>query len=231
VNETGGTKLKAILWAVTPPLLWRSAKAVRDRVTATKGESVEPGQQDASYYDRLYARQGAYHQHYSTSPYYFLWSVIADRLLRAEVTSVLDVGCGAGQFAGLLRDRGLKQYCGFDFSSTAIRMARSVCPDWEFVAADALETDLFQTRDYQAVVCTEVLEHIESDIGLLKRVPANVLFFGSVPNFPDTAHVRFFPDCQAVLQRYGSLLRGCRVDALAYGDGGRQLYVLEGVRS
>ncbi|MFC1596895.1 class I SAM-dependent methyltransferase [Planctomycetota bacterium] len=224
------TTIKRLAWAVTPPILWLAARAALGRIPRRAG-GMREGEQNSAYYDRVYAERVTYHAHYSTSPYYFLWSVIADRLLGAGVSSVLDVGCGPGQFADLLRDRGMERYCGVDLSRTALRLARSVCPEWEFTFADALETELFDTLDYEAVVCMEVLEHLDSDIELLKRVPPNVRFYGSVPSFPDTAHVRYFSHCDAVFERYGSLFHEFRVDPLAYGDNGRQLFVLQGVKS
>ncbi|NIV18191.1 MAG: methyltransferase domain-containing protein, partial [Woeseiaceae bacterium] len=93
-------------------------------------------------------------QHYTLSKYYPFWAVIADRAVRYGANSILDIGCGAGQFASLLYDKGLREYCGIDFSRKRIEHARLVCPDFTFVVKDALETKVYGTLLYDTVICT-----------------------------------------------------------------------------
>ena len=52
-----------------------------------------------------------------------MWTVLADRIRRSGAKSVLDIGCGPGQFAACLFDMaGIETYTGLDFSAEAIRM-------------------------------------------------------------------------------------------------------------
>jgi 2-polyprenyl-3-methyl-5-hydroxy-6-metoxy-1,4-benzoquinol methylase len=51
--------------------------------------------------------------------------------------------------------------------------------------------------------CLEVLEHLEDDLALVKRIPPGFLFIASVPNSPSVAHVRTFPTVGSVFERYG----------------------------
>lgn len=195
------------------------------------GKRAEYGEKNAAWYDEIYSTYEHYRLHYTRSVYYPLWSVIVDRIMRAGISSVLDVGCGPGQFATLLRDRGLEEYCGFDFSEKCIRQARLICPDYSFVVADAFETDLFQTFHYDAVVCTEFLEHVECDIEILRQIRSGVRLYGSVPNFMYFSHVRCFKNCDEVKDRYGQLFSEFRVDPLLSNPTGTTFYLLEGLKS
>jgi len=82
-------------------------------------------QRDSEYYDAIYTKSDAYRVHYTKSPYYFLWCVIADRILSKGAKCVLDVGCGPGQFGAYIQEQGIERYVGLDFSAQSIKMARS----------------------------------------------------------------------------------------------------------
>ncbi|MFP4580328.1 MAG: class I SAM-dependent methyltransferase [Candidatus Sumerlaeia bacterium] len=73
----------------------------------------------------------------------------------------LDVGCGAGMFAGLLADRGFDTL-GIDLSETSIRKARQTFPKARFEIQRAEEL-----RDagnqYDLIVASHVLEHMKHD--------------------------------------------------------------------
>lgn len=154
--------------------------------------------------------------------------MIADRLTRHGATSVLDIGCGPGQLACLLRDRGLGRYCGFDFSPKRIEQARKVCPEYDFHVADAFRTELFQTCEYDTVLCTEFLEHVEGDLEVLRRIRPGAVVHGTVTNFPYMAHVRHFESAGQVRERYEPILADLSVDALAADGQGRTFFLIEG---
>lgn len=97
-------KLKNMIKAITPPIILRGAKAV---LYVLKEEEGEKG---PKWYDAAFERSDHYRRHYSQSPYYFLWTVIADRIVRAKVEPILEIGCGPGQLACLLRDKGISKY-------------------------------------------------------------------------------------------------------------------------
>lgn len=178
----------------------------RDRLAAggarpTSGHlAASPGWYDEHYRLTL----GAYDSHYSESVYFRVWEQVADRIDTDE--GVLEIGCGSGQLAQLLMDRGLKRYRGFDFSEFAVDLARQRLPDVEFHVADARTTSLLDEAAYEVALCTEVLEHLDDDIGLLERIRPGARVLATVPNFDSTSHLRFFTDEAAVVERYGQSL-------------------------
>ena len=143
----------------------------------------------------------------------------------------MDIGCGPGQLAALLRDKGLPRYVGIDFSSERIVHARRVCPDFDFVLADAFETDLFHTHSYDAVVCTEFLEHTVHDTGLIDKIRPGTRFYGSVPSFPGRGHVRHFENTQEILDRYGQQLQNLSVDPHLANAKGKRYFLMEGIKA
>lgn len=74
---------------------------------------------------------------------------------------VLDVGCGNGFFAGQLLEFGCK-VTGIDLSESGIAQARAAFPTgrFEVLAADANILDALAEAPFDAVVSTEVIEHL-----------------------------------------------------------------------
>lgn len=233
-----GALLKNTAKRLSPPIVWDFARfavnAVRSRgASAASAGSTVPflgGEQASTFYDDVYGASEAYRQHYTHSRYYFLWCVIADRLRRQGARAVLDIGCGPGQFAALLRDIGIHDYRGLDFSKTCIEMARRACPQFEFFHGDAFETDLVHTFGYDTVVCTEFLEHVERDLEFLARIRPGVRVYGTVPNAGGRGHVRMFVNCEEVTARYASLFRDFRVDAFLEQQNGVTFFLFEGIK-
>jgi 2-polyprenyl-3-methyl-5-hydroxy-6-metoxy-1,4-benzoquinol methylase len=167
---------------------------------------------DERFYDALaYGRDFHCSRHFTESPYYFLWTVITDRILRAKASCVLDIGCGTGQLGGMLAEHGVHRYVGFDFSSERIQIARKLWPFLEFHVADAYNTSLVKEVPYDCVVCTEFLEHVSDDLGVLQRLRPGTLVLATVPNFDSAAHVRVFENANEVKARYEQVLRAVEV--------------------
>lgn len=214
-----------------PPALLKIARSSGSAPSVSDQEPVAEGRERGpEWYDESFQRGKKWRKHYTRSRYYPMWAVISDRILRAGVESVLDVGCGPGQMASLLRDRGLPRYLGMDFSPERVEWARKVCPEFDFVVADAFETDLFQTHDYDAIVCTEFLEHVEEDLAVIGKLRAGTRFYGSVPNFPFESHVRHFSSAGEVHERYKDHFESLTVDEFRGQARGRVFYLIEGVK-
>lgn len=165
---------------------------------------VDEGEREAGYYDAMYAESAEYDRPFHASRYYFIWTVIVDRVRRVRPAKVLEVGCGVGQFARFLSEQGCATYTGFDFSAQAIEKAVAKGIDgFRFEVGDALETDLFDTVEYDTLVCTEVLEHVDRDQDIIARIRPGTRCICTVPNFPYESHVRHFENAAAVVARYG----------------------------
>ena len=124
----------------------------------------------------------------------------------------------------------LASYCGFDFTPAMVEHARRHRPGLHFEIADAYTTDLFQTVDYDTVIATEFLEHVQGDRAVLEHIRPGARFIGTVPNFPYVSHVRHFADGAEVAARYDDLFTGFGVDAIPANDRSKTFFVLEGVR-
>lgn len=73
-----------------------------------------------------------------------------------------------------------------------------------------IECGLYDARTwlnmfYDAYICTS-LEHIEDDIGLLRRIPNGAWGIFCVPNFESKGHFRYFEDQRDVVDRYGKYI-------------------------
>jgi len=191
-------------------------------------------QQKAEWYDMVYnpAIESNYICHYIRSGYYPSWSIIADRLLRyanGQQLAILDIGCGVGQFAHMLWDKGIRNYTGIDFSGVAIGEARKRCPEFNFIHADAKASDCI-SQHYPIVTCLEFLEHIEGDLELLARIPSGTRIYATVPNFNHDSHVRSFRNAAAVRARYGLLLDDMSIYEMPVTRKHLHLFIVEGVR-
>jgi len=220
-------RLKKIVKELSPPILLTAVKALASR---TRRGGAPPGERGPAWYDRSFSRIIEGHKHYTEAGHHFLWSVLADRLARDGVRSVLDIGCGPGQLAVLLRDQGIPRYCGIDFSEERLRWARKTCPGFSFVTADAFQTDLLAKFPYDAVVCAEFLNHVQEDLDLVRRIRKGARFYGIVANSPFASHVRVFRSADEVRARYSDLFEDFRVSQFMADRTGKAYFVFEGVR-
>lgn len=181
---------------------------------------------EAEWYDDVYSVSEEYRIHYRESPYMPVWASIAERI--DAPTAVLEIGCGPGQLAHFLHDEGiLSEYVGFDLSSVAVSSARERCPGRQFEVADAYTTDLFAVSNFELVICTEVLEHIERDREVLRRVPTGKRVIATVPDFPSETHVRWFSSPRSVERRYRGSLASLTVEPIARD--GWTIFILDGI--
>src|SRR5262249_48300034 len=140
---------------------------------------------------------------------------------------------GTGQLAALLLDQGVEQYVGLDRCEDFVARAAATVSGGTFVTADACSTDIYTWAEHEAVVCTEVLEHVPDDLAIVSRILPGKRCYGSVPNFPyRNAHVRYFEDARAVATRYGPFFRDFDVMTLKSPRSATDLFFLfEGVRN
>lgn len=163
------------------------------------------------YYDSIYAQSEKYQMNSANSVYLPVWDKVAELLKKNQVQSVLDIGCGPGQFAEyILKELPNLNYQGLDYSEKAINAARLRCPNANFDIKDLMqENTLIYSAD--VFVILEVLEHIEKDIELLSKIPENQKVIFSVPNIDSFGHVRFFKNSESVFDRYNEYFSNLRI--------------------
>jgi ubiquinone/menaquinone biosynthesis C-methylase UbiE len=124
---------------------------------------------------------------------------------------VLDAGCGLGYGTALLANAGASTVTGVDVAAAVVEVARGRVPAGvELVEGDVHELP-FPDGSFDAVVCFEVIEHVEDSarvIGELARVlaPGGVLLVSSpnrdvyVPGNPHHVHEFTPEELRAALQ-------------------------------
>jgi SAM-dependent methyltransferase len=212
--------------------VWRSLQRLRGKGHAPVDEHTHDVRADEAppeWYDESFESADHWRDHYSASPWYYIWTVIVDRLQMTDTPYVLEIGCGPGQLAWFIRDRGFTDYVGFDFSVKRIEWARATVPELRFEIADVYTTDLLESVPYNTVICTEFLEHVKGDVEVLRRVRAGARVLGTVPNFGGGSHVRCFRDADEVAERYGQCFTQLRVDTFTMPLPRKQQFLIDGV--
>ena len=134
---------------------------------------------EADYYDRIYAHP------YPTGRYNLIYKQVGEWLSPDD--EVLDLGCGQADIVKFLPTT---NYIGLDFSAQAIAKAKKHGIGHAFVV------DIRNLQGFQAdvILCTEVLEHIDDDVDLLRKISPGTRVIFSVPSFEDPAHVRLYDE-------------------------------------
>lgn len=192
----------------------------------------EGGVVSVDYYDAVYGKDNHYREDGAALEHAKHFSLICDLLDSDGAQSVLDLGCGPGQFGQYLRSRMSIPYLGVDYSPVAIRSAtdRHV-PDAEFQVLDITTSDLPDCAPTTSIVCTEVLEHMLEDEALIAKIPAGHPCYCSVPSYHTFGHVRHFADEACVRDRYSQYFDGFVVTEIPIGAGRNRLYVFSGRRN
>lgn len=218
---------------LVPPILWGAAARLRRATGAGRPAGghrwVAGEEQPVAFYDWSFEQNDHWKAHYTESRYYPLWAVVADRLRRAGAEAVLDIGCGPGQVAALLADKGVPRYLGLDFSPARVEQARAACPQYRFEVADIFETDLPTSWAYDTVLIMEFLEHVEGDLEVLTRLRPGARVIATVPNFPATGHVRHFESAKDVEARYRPAFASLDVEAHLANPEGRRFFLMDGI--
>ncbi len=155
------------------------------------------------FYDSVHAE---INQSVARTRYDGLFRKVVANIRNHGSRSILEVGCGSGFLAKMILQEYDGIYRGFDFSAEAIRNAgcRTGRPELFFVG-DALDGRSY-AGDYDTIVCTEVLEHVDRDLDIIRLWRDATWCVCSVPNFDYTGHVRFFNTADEVAIRYGGLI-------------------------
>ena len=173
-------------------------------------------------YNEMYLESVIYRKHYSDTVYFPVWKYIVDKLFPDD--KILELGCGPGQMAKLLYDKGIRQYTGIDFSSVAIKMAIGNVPSFTFIQANLNDVDFKEYSDYR-IISTETFEHLADDTELLKKLPKRRIIF-SVPNFMCANHYRTYNSTDHIKEYYKYVLRISDIKPFPIG-GNRIIFVID----
>lgn len=185
----------------------------------------------AAYYDAVFADSAKYQKSGLETEYGVVWQRITALLHARGASSVLDLGCGPGQFAEFIAaELPAIGYAGVDFSGVAVSRARQRCPQYLFEKRELPVTDFTALPAFDAVVCTEVLEHVERDREILAALPPGTFVVASVPDFDAFGHVRWFRREAEVRERYGALLDDIEIEGIEL-SAHNTLWLLRATRS
>lgn len=192
-------------------------------------------QQPSNYYDELYSTSTRYNGDFILAGYFPQWAFCVSLLMEfynnfknilGNSLSLLDIGCGPGQFAQLLfqlfhfpSKKIDFTYTGVDFSKTAIEIAlKNEFPyNFYFFNTDIFkQIEIFNSNNsrFSVITCFEMFEHIENDTDVFCLFNEGQFFIFSVPMFDDPAHVRFFKTHDEVLNRYNSYFSLLKVELI-----------------
>jgi tetratricopeptide (TPR) repeat protein len=174
----------------------------------------------AGFYDDTYSAENNYNAPWRESVYAPVWLAIGEILEEHRPTTILDLGCGPGQFAHFISE-GLPaaKYHGVDFSAVAVDIGRNRFPHFQFSELKLPVESYRQFEPFDVVICTEVLEHIEADIDVLQPISPGTLVVFSVPNFDSFGHVRIFKSSEEVSSRYAYMFDGLSIIPVALANG------------
>jgi 2-polyprenyl-3-methyl-5-hydroxy-6-metoxy-1,4-benzoquinol methylase len=84
--------------------------------------------------------------------------------------SILDIGCGSGHLIKYISESfSPKSVSGYDFSPAAIDYARQLLPQGKYYVLDIYKKPF---HEYDFVLCTEVLEHLEYPAAAIRNILA-----------------------------------------------------------
>ena len=166
-------------------------------------------EKESYFYDDVYEKGGSNKTYFKPAEkigaYYPTWKYAYEYIKKNNINSVVDIGCGPGHFASLFSENDNIKYTGIDFSKVAISQAKKRINNKNvtFLCEDLRGNELI---DNQLYTCFEVLEHIEGDIDIIKKMNKNTSILFSVPNYDSKGHVRYFKSFNLIKERYGDFL-------------------------
>lgn len=187
---------------------------------------------NAAWYDTAMTEPGAPAMFpLEDSPWLEMYQALAAMIESHE--EVVDLGCGTGRFIELLRRNDHHaQVIGVDWSSAALEEAFEYFggtqpPNLRLEDLRSWHADLERAGN-TVYVCSEVLEHMQNDIALVREIPPGHRFLFTVPNFDSESHVRTFLHFGDLWKRYAGLLlfRSWRM----VGDERKGIHVVESVK-
>jgi len=101
-----------------------------------------------------------------------LWKFVRELTPSGTITSMLDVGCGAGHITNKFAEHGIAHVTGIDISPHRVKFAQKAYPQHTYRVGSVLDLP-FTDKNFDLVAAIEVLEHMDDlhkSIEELKRV-------------------------------------------------------------
>lgn len=146
-----------------------------------------------------------------------------------KTVSIVEFGCGSGQFANMLFDNGYTNYMGYDFSEVAIDLAKEHNPEMRecFVCSDIQRAHI-DFPFHALYISLEVLEHVKNDFEIISKIPTGHTLVFSVPNFDSFNHVRKFGSIDDVIMRYSDMLDITNAHEIETGSINKYWFLMKG---
>ena len=154
------------------------------------------------HYNSLYSASKYCKEYYFKNDLYGLWKQIVKYVSKLDFKpKIIDIGCGTGQLAHLLWDKGFRDYAGFDYSNVAINIARGFS-DQLFFISNAYNPLNYDTQ-YNTAIIVEVLEHLENDLSVIQMIkPETKIIFSGPTSGKGGEHIRSFKSPSWIKKRY-----------------------------
>lgn len=144
-----------------------------------------------------------------------IYRYFQENLPQGKKGQYLEIGVGHGQnFSEAMRCCKFQRYLGYDISESSLSMTEKTVKhmglggqNYELVLGDFLSAKL--SSKYDAIVCGEVLEHVECPGELLKKIhdlanPDAFIYITTAINSPAVDHIHLFESTEEVLQLFQS---------------------------
>lgn len=166
---------------------------------------------DKNYYNDRFS-VGGHNQRYfrdaeDINDWYPSWKTAYDYVIKNNIKSIVDLGCGPGHLSSLFKKSDGVKYIGYDFSDVAINQAIERNQNNPNVAFEIKNLKNFTPNDSDKFYTSfEFLEHVSFDLEILSSLPKDSEIIFSVPNFDSPGHVRYFNTDNDIITRYNQIL-------------------------
>jgi len=195
----------------------------------TDSGPIDVSQKPPEWYDMIYATTSMYQGPVQESKLHPVYLKMCSKLSPNE--KVIDLGCGTGQLAQTMLEMGKNFVLGIDFSPVAIDYAKQLLSKQDFVIADLYDPNTYYNLpDYDCVVMSEVMEHLENDLKVLELIIPETHLIFTVPSYITDSHLRAFRSVDHIHERYDKYMEINSMDEFMLDDVNKwKVWIVDGV--